>query len=149
MKYIIILMIAISLHSNEILISTVSKHAKTDKDYNEINYGIGYRYYVKSYWTMSAMLIKDSFERPMVTFTYGLDKEIMFGIKAGIEIGMTVKSVINYQTEKFRYRLLPMIAPRITKEFKNININILYIPEAKIGVTKSEQVTTLIIGIKI
>ena len=159
---ILILALLLTLQADKILLSGISFHGEDrnldGKKVNSLNYGIGYqkKYNYENFnTTATSLILKDSFNNPMVSVTYGIRKGIDYkglNISLGAEFGVGYKKILykeNYQFD-YRYTLLPIaFVPTFSIKKDNISIDLLYLPEINYDILHVMSVTLIMIGVEI
>ena len=164
-KLFLIVLVALSLSADvhTILVSGVALHKdKADKwgeEFNEKNYGIGYRYsFEKSIFILSysALILKDSYSNTMYNLSAGVGYNVIdiddIGLNVGFDIGASSKQVkyrhIDNYSEYFYFKreILPILFPTATIYVKDFSINLVFIPEIEYKNKKVDQTTYINIG---
>jgi len=152
MKILLIILLSLALtlfgDTHEVLISGLSYHPeKSEKlDYNEVNYGLGYRYRVQTnnYETyIATMAIKDSHSHFMAMGTVGamlyLFKNDYYNLRIGVEGGLAYRKLLDYKNEygietfDYHYSVIPILAPVMAVNIHDVGINFNYVPKLEIG----------------
>ena len=154
MKIILILaitfLLAFSETKHDLLISGFSKHLSKSPigvSFNEKNYGVGYRYSVESkkYRTyVSVMVLNDSYSHIMSIGALGaqlfLYKNDKFNVALGVEGGFACRKLLYISTTnnvvssyEFDYVFVPVLAPILSAQYKQVGININYVPEINLS----------------
>ncbi len=166
MKTLLILLMVLSLQADKILLSGVSFHGEDKnldgKEVNSLNYGIGYQKeysYDNFNTTLTFLTLKDSFNNPMVSATYGIRKGIDFkgfDISLGAEFGVAHKKVLyetvypQTKTYEYVYTLIPIaFVPTVSIKKETFSVEVLYIPELNYNDLHVMSVALIMIGIEI
>ena len=153
-----------SLQADKILLSGISFHGEDKnldgKSVNSLNYGIGYQkeYKYNGYrTTLTSLLLKDSFNNPMLSVTYGLRKDLGYNVSIGAEFGLAYKRILyqsyipfNQVVYDYKYTLLPIaFVPTISIDRDSYSVDILYLPEIEYGSLHVMSVALVMLSFKI
>lgn len=151
----IAIILVLSLQADKMFISGISMHGEEQNidgnPVNSLNYGLGYQ---KEYnnQTITALLLKDSFNNPMASLTYGIRREIFENVSIGVEFGAAYKNII-YKDDygsNYKYTIVPIaFIPTISIKENSFSIDILYLPEMNKDTFHVMSVTLMMIGIEL
>ena len=117
----------------DLIVNGLSYHADTDHEWNESNYGLGFEYQFDSdsswIWSLNANAFIDSVNNMSYMAGGGLRKRLIesdgasgFYFDAGLNAFMMSRKDVN------DYLPFPGILPTISTGFRNLGINLTYLP---------------------
>ena len=156
MKYIIIMLLTITLYADSIILPYGSFHTDRNKGFNEFNYGLGYSYEIDD-CSIDFLAIKDSYGHLMLSATYTKSYEVIDDLYLGYSVGIGYRNVrkdyINFDdsiTPVYKYRMIPVASLLATVPLTNkINIVFGYIPNIQTDTSNVYEVVYSFIAIKI
>ena len=166
MKYILILLMVLSLQADKILIPTVSHHSVDNlygEKINSLNYGLGYQkeYNYKNFDTMlTALMLKDSFSNIMTSITYGVRYNTeykSFNFNTGLDFGVAHRKMLHEEivddvqiSVEQEYKIVPIaFLPSASISKGRWSLEIIHIPEIKIKNVEILSATLFLVGYKI
>ena len=164
----LLLVVALQLNADKVLIAGISNHSKNvdidGRAVNERNVGFGYQLMKKdvdTYESKTLLVLKDSFNNPMVSYTYGIGRIVKngaFDIYCGFEFGIGARKIIVEEyidiedkdlgtTSEYQYRIIPIVAlPTVTISVGKLSISALYLPKLKVRSVEAMGATLFMMG---